>query len=155
MKLKLNPEYAHRHLFVTLLMFGLGCWFGYDGFVRYPATPAAELYRSIEQADAPTGFDLEGFKRQKTQTQYGFTLLSFLASAVVGLRLLKASRLDVDFDDEGFTARGRQTRWADVRRIDRRQWQSKGIVKVDGLVLDAWHHLGVREFAAHLPADPA
>ena len=75
MKLKLNGEYAGRHLFVTLLMVGLCGWFGYDGFVRYPATPAAELYKSIEGSDAPDGFDLEAFKAQKTKTQYGFCLL--------------------------------------------------------------------------------
>ena len=54
-RLKLNPEYARRHLFVTLLMVALGCWFGYDGFIGYPATPAAELYKSIEGSDAPEG----------------------------------------------------------------------------------------------------
>ena len=50
MKLKINSEYATRHLFVTLLMIGLGGWFGYDGFVRYPATSADALYRSIEKS---------------------------------------------------------------------------------------------------------
>ena len=31
--LKLNREFFLRHLGVALLMFGLGCWFGYDGYV--------------------------------------------------------------------------------------------------------------------------
>ena len=86
MKLVLNKEYAGRHLFVTLLMVGLCCWFGYDGFIRYPATPAAELYASIEGSEPPeqmTDEQLEAFKKQKTQTQYGFTALTFLAALVV------------------------------------------------------------------------
>ena len=29
-------------------------------------------------------------------------------------------------------------------------WEKKGIVKVDGITLDAWHHLGVKEFVEKL-----
>lgn len=155
MKLVLNKEYARRHLFVTIVMAALGLWFGYDGFVRYPATPAAELYRSIEGSDAPEGFDLEGFKRQKTQTQYGFTALSLLAALVVGLRLYGASRFKFEFDENGFSFRNRRYTYADIDETDHRQWKSKSILKLrlkDGLrvVLDAWHHVGVKEFEARL-----
>jgi len=150
MKLKLNREYASRHLFVTLLMIGLCCWFGYDGFVRYPATPAAVLYRSIEGSDAPKECDLEAFKRQKTQTQYGFTVLAGLAALIVGLRLLKSCRFDFEFDDEGFVHQGRRRAYADVKTVDRSKWATKGILKVDGIVLDSWHHVGVKEFVETL-----
>ena len=155
MRLKLNKEYALRHLFVTVLMLGLCGWFGYDGFVSYPATPAAELYAKIE-GRAPderlAAEDLEAFKRQKIQTQYGFTALTLLAALVVGLRLLGSARFDFSFDDEGFAHRGRRRLYSEVKSVDRSQWEKKGILKVDGIVLDAWHHLGVRDFAAHLPA---
>ena len=150
MKLKINGEYATRHLFVTLLMIGLGGWFGYDGFVRYPATPAAELYKSIEGSDAPAGFNLEAFKAQKTKTQYGFTFLCFLAALIVGSRLFASYRFDFAFDDEGFTYAGKRKAYSDIKQVDRSQWEKKGIVKVDGIVLDAWHHLGVKEFVAKL-----
>jgi hypothetical protein len=36
-KLKVNPEFFRRHLFVTVLMAGLGAWFAYDGYVKYPS----------------------------------------------------------------------------------------------------------------------
>jgi len=150
MKITLNPEYAKRHLFAVAVLIGLGLWFGYDGFVRYPALPAAELYRSIEGSEASSGVDLEAFKRQKTQTQYGFTFLCLIAGAVVGLRLWKSARLKVDFDETGYTVDGRRIAWPEVKDVDRSRWESKGIVKVDGLVLDAWHHRGVREFLAHV-----
>jgi len=157
MKLTLNKDFARRHLGVALLMAALGCWFGYDGLVRYPATPAAELYRKIEGSDAPTGFDLDAFKRQKTQTQYGFTLLSLLAALVIGGHLWAVSKADVSFDDEGFVVSGRRHVWSDVASIDRKDWDRKGIVVLrlsDGssLKLDAWHHTGVKEFHAKLPA---
>lgn len=150
MKLKLNPEYARRHLFVTLLMIGLGCWFGYDGFVGYPATPAAELYKSIEKRDAPEGLDLESFKKQKVGTQYGFTILAFLAAAVVGSRLSKSARLKFEFDDTGYVYRGKRRAFAAVKSVDRSRWEKKGVVRVDGIELDSWHHLGVDEFVAKL-----
>ena len=150
MRLTLNREYAMRHLFVTLLMLGLGGWFGYDGFVRYPATPAAELYKSIEGAEAPEGFDLASFKEQKTKTQYGFTILSLFMARVVGSRLYKSYAFAFEFDDEGFVWRGRRRSYAAIRKIDRSAWRKKGILRVDGIVLDSWQHRGVKEFEQKL-----
>ncbi len=155
MKLKLNKEYARRHLFVTLLMAGLGAWFAYDGLVRYPSLPAADLYRSIERSDPPAGMDLDAFKRQKTQTQYGFSVIALLTALVVGLRLLRAAKLDFAFDDAGFAYAGRKYARDDIDRIDRSAWGSKSILVLrmkDGarIVLDAWHHVGVKDFAASL-----
>ena len=153
MKLKLNKEYVRRHLFVTLLMAGLGCWFGYDGFVRYPSMAAADLYRMIEKNDPPAGMNLDAFKRQKTQTQYGFTVISLFAALVVGLRLLKAAKFDFEFDDSGFTCQGRRFANSDIVDVDRSAWEKKSILVLrlkggEKIVLDAWHHLGVKEFAA-------
>ena len=149
-RLRLNPEYAKRHLFVTLLMLALGCWFGYDGFVGYPATPAAELYKSIEKSDAPEGFDLEAFKKQKIGTQYGFTIIAFFVAAVVGSRLMKSKRFEFAYDDEAYVYRGKRHALSSIKNVDRSKWETKGIVKVDGITLDAWHHLGVREFVEKL-----
>ena len=146
MKLTINREYAMRHLFVALLMLGLGCWFGYDGFVRYPAMPAAELYRTIEGADAPETCDLEAFKRQKTKSQHGFAILALLAALVVGTNLFRSWRFRFAFDDEGYVYKGARRRYGDIKKVDWSQWEKKGIVKVDGIALDSWHHVGVKEF---------
>ena len=126
--------------------------FGYDGFVRYPATPAADLYRSIEGADAPAGLDLEAFKRQKTQTQYGFTLLAFLAALVIAGHVGLLARFRFAYDDDGFVCGKKRRKFADVsaHEVDWSQWEKKGIVRVDGITLDAWHHAGVRDVAARL-----
>ena len=151
-RLKLNPEYAKRHLFVTLLMIGLGGWFGYDGFIGYPATSAAELYRSIEGSDAPEGFDLEAFKKQKIGTQYGFTILAFFVAAVVGSRLAKSKRFKFGYTDDCYVYNGRRHPISGIKTVDRSNWEKKGIVKFDGITLDAWHHLGVKEFVEKLPS---
>ena len=150
MKLTLNREFATRHVGVALLMLGLSCWFGYDGFVRYPATPAAELYRSIEGSDAPAGFNLEAFKTQKTQTQYGFTFLTLLASLVIGGHVWLLSKFRFEYDDESYTFAGRRVAIRDIKSVDRSQWEKKGIIRVDGIKLDVWHHAGVKEFVAKL-----
>ena len=155
MKLTINQDYFRRHLFVTLLMTALGGWFGYDGFVRYPSMPAAELYRSIEKSDAPAGLDLAAFKRQKTQTQYGFTFLSLLAALIVGLRLKKACTFNFEFDDNGFNWNGQNFTYDEIEKVDRSRWESKSILKLEmksgaKITLDAWHHVGVKDFAAKL-----
>ena len=151
MKLTLNKEYAHRHLFVTLLMLGLGLWFGYDGFVRYPDTPAIELYRSIEKSDPPAGMDLEAFKDQKTKTQYGFTFACLLAALIIGVRLNRARKFSFEWDDAGFTVNGVHHTKDEIEAIDDSLWEKKSILTLrlkngSRILLDAWHHLGVKDF---------
>lgn len=154
MKLTLNREFAKRHLFVAVLMAGMGCWFGYDGFVGYPSTDAAALYKQIEGSDAPEQFNLEAFKRQKIQTQYGFTFLCFLAAALVGGHLWLVSKFKFEFDDDGFVLDGKRHVYGDIKNVDRSLWEKKGIIGISGegfaAKLDAWHHTGVKEFAAKI-----
>ena len=149
-RLTLNREFAVRHLGVAALMLGLCGWFGYDGLVKYPATPAADLYRAIEGSDAPDGLDLDAFKRQKTQTQYGFAALALLAALVIAGHVGLLARFRFEHDDEGFVFRGARRKFADVKTVDWTQWEKKGIVRLDGLTLDSWHHEGVKEVAAIL-----
>ncbi|MBR0196695.1 MAG: hypothetical protein IJQ34_01025 [Kiritimatiellae bacterium] len=150
MKLKLNKEFFLRHLFVACLMAGMSIWFGYDGFIGYPKTPASELYRAIEGTQAPEGCNLEAFKAQKIKTQYGFTLLTFIAALLVGAHLVKVASLDVRFDEKGFSWKGRDFKYSDILKIDDSRWNTKGIcvISLDSgkLTLDAWHHIGVKEF---------
>ena len=106
MKTSINKEYAARHLFACLTMAGLFAWFAYDGFVKYPATPAEELYAQIEKSAPPESMSkeaLETFKSQKTKSQISFAAVCLLLSAVVGLRLFSASRFSLEFDDDGFS----------------------------------------------------
>ena len=150
-KLKLNPEFLRRHLAVCLLMVGLGCWFGYDGFVSYPKTPAAELYEKIEGVKAPEGYPLEAFKRQKIKSQYGFAALCLVAAALIGINISAAAFFRFEYDETSFVYDGRRRMLGEGKSVDRSPWKKKGILKLvleDGtkVVLDAWHHLGVKDF---------
>jgi hypothetical protein len=156
-QLKLNPDFLRRHLAVCILMFGIGCWFGYDGLVTYPKTPAAELYEQIEKSKPKEGFPLEAFKKQKIQSQYGFMALCFLASVLIGLNIASAARFRFEWDESSFVWKGKKRPISDVKSVNRAQWKKKGIIKlelVDGdrVVLDAWHHAGVKEFVPLLPS---
>ena len=157
MKTSINKEYAARHLFACLTMAGLFAWFAYDGFVKYPATPAEELYAQIEKSAPPESMSkeaLETFKSQKTKSQISFAAVCLLISAVVGLRLFSASRFSLEFDDDGFSCGGERFSYGDIKSIDDSMWKKKNVLKVDvardgksrTFVLDAWHHLGVKEF---------
>lgn len=159
MKLKPNREYVLRHLFVTVVMLALSAWFGFDALARYPETPARDLYVSIESSQPPDGFDLESFKKQKIETQYGFAFITFLVAAVVGVRLWNSCRFRFEYDGEGFSVDGGEKhRYGDVKKLDGRKWKKLGILRFSveeggalrRITLDSWHHEGVKEVAAHL-----
>ena len=153
MKIGINREYLVRHLFVTVLMVGLAGWFGFDGFVRYPQTDAAALYESIERDAPPPGMtsaELQRFKEQKTGFQRMFALALLLVGAVVGVRLLKSARFSMSFDGDGFVVDGTRYSYVDIKGVEDAEWAKKGIARVlvkdRKIVLDAWHHTGVKDF---------
>ena len=155
-KLSLNPEYARRHVFAALVTLALAFWFAYDGFISYPATPAAELYKMIEKADAPATVDLEAFKKQKIGSQLGFAALSFLASLIVSLRLLSSARFNFSYGSDAFLWKGKNYTFSDIKEVDFTRWSTKGIARLilnDGvnITLDSWHHLSVGDFIKALP----
>lgn len=138
MRLAPNPEFVRRHLFVAVLMAAMGGWFGYDGYVKYPSQDDAFFDdRHLERDNA--------IRRQKE-----FMLLALAASAIVGGHLWRVCRFTFEFDDSSYVWRGRRKAIADIATVDRSQWKSKGILRVDGVKLDAWHHLGVKEFESKL-----
>ena len=144
MKLKLNKEFAVRHLGVAVLMAALGGWFAYDGYVAYPATPAPELYANAhggESAASPE--QAEKYKASAIPRQKQFMAICWLfalyLAANVGFLARKSFYLDGKITD-----------------VDDRDWAKKGILrfKVDGkkTVLDAWHHAGVKELVEKILA---
>jgi hypothetical protein len=103
MKLELNREFALRYLFVAVLMLGMGGWFGYDGYVKYPSMTATELYASHHGGKAADS-EAAAIKHQQQAIprQKQFMTLCLVASALVALVLIKAARMRFSYDDEGF-----------------------------------------------------
>ncbi len=137
-KLKLNREFAVRHLGVALLMLGLSGWFAYDGFVEYPKHDDAWFEQQHLRRD-------NAIRRQKE-----FMMLALLASLVIAGHVALVAKLDFSYDDEGFVCGGVKKKFSEVKNVDWSKWEKKGIVKVDGITLDAWHHAGVRDVAEKL-----
>lgn len=135
-KLTLNREFAVRHLGVALLMLGLSGWFAYDGYIAYP-----------KQDDA--WFESRHLQRENaTKRQKEFAVLALLAALAIAGHVGFVARLRFSFDDSGFVCGdGKRRLFSDVKKVDWSMWEKKGIVKVDGITLDAWHHAGVRDVA--------
>ena len=134
-RLTLNREFAIRHLGVALLMLGLSGWFAYDGYVAYPEHDDEWFERQHLRKDAAT-------RRQRE-----FMVLALIAAVVIAGHVGVVAKFDFSYDGEGFVCGGVRRRFADVKSVDWSKWGKKGIVKVDGIVLDAWHHVGVRGVA--------
>lgn len=142
MRLKLNKEFAVRHLAVALLMAALGGWFAYDGYVKYPAMDAATLYREAHGGeDAATPEQAEKFKANAVPRQKQFMALAWGFAAFLAANVFMLWRREYELEGE-------------ITDVDRRDWDKKGIIrfKVNGrkVALDAWHHEGVRELVSRL-----
>ena len=147
----LNREFLVRHLGVALLMAGLGCWFVFDGAVTYPKMDAVEFCEKHHKS-------LDNPEREKSKAivrQYQFASLAFIASLAIVCHLLKVRGESLEWDDErmvGSLTFGKEARFSDVKDVDRRLWDKKGILRVtmgDGrkITLDVWHHPEAKELA--------
>ena len=150
----LNREYLVRHLGVALLMAGLGCWFVFDGAVTYPKMDAVEFCEKHHKS-------LENPEREKTEAikrQYQFASLAFIAALAIGCHLLKVRGESLAWDGDrmvGSLTGGKDALFRDVKRLDSRNWDKKGILVAfmdDGrrITLDAWHHPEAKELATVL-----
>jgi hypothetical protein len=158
MKIRLNKEYAMRHLFVAILMLALGIWFAHDGYFKYSKMDAKELYVQIEGTPPPETFSaekLDSFKKQKTATQRGLALVCLVASLVIGTRLLSSARFKLEYDENGFVvSEKKKFSYSDIVGVEDSQWEKKNIARLNlksaqgemMLQLDGWHHKGVAEF---------
>ena len=147
----LNREFLVRHLGVALLMAGLGGWFVFDGAVTYPKMDAVEFCEKYHK-------NLDNPEQEKSKAigrQYQFASLAFIASLAIVCHLLKVRGESLAWDDEkmvGSLTFGKEARFSDVKDVDRRLWDKKGILRVvmaDGrkIALDAWHHPEAKELA--------
>ena len=92
-------------------------------------------------------------KADAIRRQYQFASLAFIAALAIGCHLLKVRNETLEWDDEkmsGSLTFGKEARFADVKDVDSRMWEKKGIVVVtmdDGrkITLDTWHHPEAKE----------
>ena len=150
MKLKLNREFAMRHLFVTLLLAAMGGWFAYDGYVTYPSMTPEELYEKIKHSKPPSAEAAAKVRENAIPRQKQFMGLCLIGSLIVGLGVLRAWKVSFEYDESGFAWNGRRMQLTDIESVDESQWKKKGILKLKTrngpITLDAWHNTGVDGF---------
>ncbi len=138
MKLKLNREYAVRHLAVAALMLGMSGWFLYDGAVKYP------------KQDDKFFEEIHAKRETAIARQYQFSAITFVAALVIAGLVGLEARKKFDFGKD------------DVSSVDFSKWEKKRIAYAKlksgkTVALDAWHFSGVRDFLVELgypaPAD--
>ena len=140
MKLKLNREYATRHLGVAALFTGLAGWFLYDAVFVYPFIKD------------------DGQHHTTVEFQYSFAALLALFALAVAFRVWLNWKATLEWDEEkmwGTLTCRRELAFADIAEIDDSRWERKGILRLrakDGrrVTLDAWHHAGAEELAKKL-----
>lgn len=150
MKLKLNREFAIRHLFVTALLLAMGGWFAYDGYVTYPSMTPEALYEKIEHSQPASHEAAVKVYENAIPRQKQFMGLCIVGALIVGLGVLKAWRVSFEYDEAGFVWNGRRMALSDIESVDESQWKKKGILKIKTrcgrITLDAWHNTGVDGF---------
>ncbi len=140
MNLKLNREYATRHLGVAALFTGLALWFLYDAIFVYPNLPD------------------DGTHRTTVEFQYSFAGLLATAALIVAGRVWANWKRKLEWDEEkiwGTVLGANPLLFSDIVGVEDAQWEKKGIIVFlakDGrrVKLDSWHHAGVDDLVAKI-----
>ena len=132
--IRLNKEYAIRHLAAVAVFTAVSLWSCWDGAVRYPRENREWLARGGVSQESPLPHPPSKVRGQFIQA----AALSALA-LVVAARLLCEARRKFDFVP------------SDVKELDLSRWESKRIAFAtlsDGrrVKLDGWHFTGVDGF---------
>lgn len=139
-----DPGYRWKHLIMSVLVIAGGCWFAYDGWVKWP-------YQN-QMADKVTR-DLEAAQREKNQAEIDRLALelkryekhndaSILIQKVLAFTLpafgifwgawtLRETRGQLRLSGDTLEVPGHPPiAFGDVRAIDKRKWDRKGIAYI-------------------------
>ena len=169
MQLKLNREFAMRHIGVAVLFAALCGWFAWDGGLAWPAENAAwEKRTGITVGAAAKAHTEERYAHNKEgrddipphwpweiDRQFQFAGLCGLAALIIGAGVLRCSRQSLVWNDTqmcGSLTDGEPVAFDDIVECDTRKWKKKGILTLRTksgrkIPLDSWHHNGVKELA--------
>ena len=136
-----DPGYRWKHLIMAVLMIAGGLWFAYDGWIKWPAENrrAAEVQREKEIAEEERKADrIEALAAElsklKKHTEMDLLIQKMLAFALPAFGLFWAvwtlretrGQLRMAGDTLEFPGHPPIT-YENIRRIDKRKWDRKGI----------------------------
>ncbi len=147
MRAEFQRSYLLRYAGLAAVCLGLGMWFAYDGFVGYPR--ALERAEAFEQLSDLSSRDIEtrwaelteekGWpnkrpekKAEEIRSDITGQYFWFAINLVVGLPalylLLTSRGRWIEATDQGLkTSWGQSLSFADVKLLNKRRWQKKGI----------------------------
>ncbi len=139
-----DPGYRWKHLIMAVLMIAGGFWFGYDGWVRWPAENrhAGQVQRDLDAAKRERDQTKEdALAKELSQiskhTELDILIQKLLAFALPAFGLfwggwtLWETRGHYEMAGETVHVPGHPPITCDdVRRIDKRKWDRKGVAYV-------------------------
>ena len=140
MQLKLNREFAMRHIGVAVLFAALCGWFAWDGGLAWPAENAAwEKRTGITVGAAAKAHTEERYAHNKEgrddipphwpweiDRQFQFAGLCGLAALIIGAGVLRCSRQSLVWNDTqmcGSLTDGEPVAFDDIVECDTRKWK--------------------------------
>jgi len=149
---EISPKHLLRLGIVGLFCLGAAGWFLYDGLVTYPNqreralkfiefseehSDMDELERLnewnklAEEQGWPTGNPGEPFKEYDINGQFIWAGVAGFVGLIFFVRFLLNWGCWVESDDEGLRASGgKELKFAQINRLNKKKWQSKGIAYV-------------------------
>lgn len=170
---RINKEWGVRLGLIAALFIGGGCWFLYDGLVKYPKQ--REMYRlvyemndeggaikrpdwreKLEAAGYSTDIDPDKLSNKSDTdilTQRIIAGLCFPVGLLALFWLVLNSFRTLYADERGVQFGGSRMAFDEVDQIDKTRWDSKGIAVLRGrdgkkLVLDDWKFRGAADVLA-------
>ncbi len=143
-----QTNYLYRYLIMALVCLGGAAWFGYDGFIGYPAKlPAAEAYEELTKIEDPVKRETDWTRlveqngwetpsktsekiRAEIQGQFVYMVVGLLAGIPAVLYFFSCRGSWIESTEAGLTTSwGQDVDFEKVTELDKRKWAKKGIAK--------------------------
>ena len=144
-----QSSYQRRYLLLAGVCMFMAAWFAYDGLIGYPSKlPAARAYDAIRDLDSAERSERwreiaeqNGWPRRvpdkSAETiesditgQYFWALLNLALGLPALVLYIRSRGAWIESTAEGLiTSRGERVDFADVRRLDKKKWATKGMAR--------------------------
>lgn len=129
----------------------------FNSWIRAGDKRATDVALAKEVLSKPV-YSAEDIRAQFVSAGIGL-VASFALLALLGFRFITRFVLDEEALTMAIGSQSRRYLLTDLQQMDLRQWEKRGIAKAifanGTVVLDAWHHTGIREIVARLaPKEP-
>lgn len=142
---RISPVWSKQKLFVAIFFLATGCWFLYDGIVRWPASNRRlEMYQRYAAANNTEGWRsfahqqgwVEEAPHRMYETgdivgQYVFAGLTFAVGGLLFAYWATQKNRVLRVDEEAvYTPAGNRVPFESIVGIGKKRWEAKGLASV-------------------------